>query len=259
MPLLENEEVIERGVHPAEQHGIVKRYTEKAIRFVREHKDGPFFLYWPHSAVHFPHYPAKEYIGRSPNGLLGDWVEEVDWSVGQLFRRCRAEFAGADARDLYVDNGGPVGQGARNGPLAVRRHRPSRGAFASARLPGGPEIPAGTSTDAITTMMDILPTLAGLAGASVGIEKSTASIFGRCWRVPRGRSRRGKSFSITAGWRWKLCGRDRGSCIWRRRAIKRGKRLPRRTQLYNLADDIGEAKNVAAAARRRCRAAEVAG
>ncbi|MBI3469210.1 MAG: sulfatase-like hydrolase/transferase, partial [Planctomycetes bacterium] len=88
LPLVENERVIER-VRVDGQTTIVKRYTEKAVQFIREHKQGPFFLYLPHTAVHFPHYPGMEFRGKSKNGLLGDWVEEMDWSIGQVLDTVR--------------------------------------------------------------------------------------------------------------------------------------------------------------------------
>ena len=47
-------------------------------------KDHPFFLYLPHTAMHVPLYPHQDFVGRSKNGTYGDWVEEVDWSVGQV-------------------------------------------------------------------------------------------------------------------------------------------------------------------------------
>ena len=70
---------------------LVTRYTEEAVRFLRDNGDKPFFLYLPHSAVHFPLYPGKAFQGKSRNGLYGDWVEEVDWSVGQVLDTVRAD------------------------------------------------------------------------------------------------------------------------------------------------------------------------
>ena len=60
LPLLENETVIAR-VKQEEQQGIVERYTKAAVKFIREKKDQPFFLYLPHTAVHFPLYPGKAF------------------------------------------------------------------------------------------------------------------------------------------------------------------------------------------------------
>jgi arylsulfatase A len=248
MPLLENEKVIAR-VHAAEQHTLVKRYTEKAIGFIRDHKDAPFLLYLPHSAVHFPHYPAKEYIGRSPNGLFGDWVEEVDWSVGQIFDALRE--LNLQERTLVIftsDNGGPVQQGANNGPLRGAKASTLEGGVRVCTIAWWPgKIPAGTSTDAITSMMDILPTLARLAGAKLATDRKIDGLD--IWPALAGSAEtkpprdeflyyRGLTLEAVRSGPWKLHLGVAGD--------QPGKKAATGPQLFNLADDIGEMKDVAA-------------
>src|SRR5262245_4190136 len=157
LPLLENDKVIER-VRGNEQRTLVKRYTEKAVQFIRQHKDGSFFLYLPHSAVHFPHYPSKEYTGRSPNGLVGDWAEEVDWGVGQVLDLLREMKLAERTLVIFTsDNGGPVQQGANNTPLRGAKASTWEGGVRVCTIAWWPgQIPAGTSTETITSMMDIL-------------------------------------------------------------------------------------------------------
>ncbi len=72
-----------------EQQAIVETYTKAAVKFIKDNRDKPFFLYLPHTAVHFPLYPGKKWAGKSPNGLYSDWVEEMDWSVGQVLDTVR--------------------------------------------------------------------------------------------------------------------------------------------------------------------------
>ena len=106
LPLLEDGQAIER-VKAEQQHTITQRYTEKAQAFIHANKDKPFFLYLPHSAVHFPLYPGKAFMGKSGVGLYQDWVQEVDWSVGQILETVRE--LNLDERTLVVftsDNGG---------------------------------------------------------------------------------------------------------------------------------------------------------
>ena len=88
LPLLRNETVLQR-VLPDDQQAIVEKYTNEAVSFIWNHRDEPFFLYLPHSAVHFPLYPGKRFHGKSKHGLFGGWVEEVDWSVGQVLDTVR--------------------------------------------------------------------------------------------------------------------------------------------------------------------------
>ncbi|MEY5026335.1 MAG: hypothetical protein RLZZ244_1863 [Verrucomicrobiota bacterium] len=170
LPLLHHGKVVER-VGAKEQEALTARYTEEALRFVGENRERPFFLYLAHTAVHFPIYPGKDFQNRSPHGIYSDWVEEVDWSVGKLLDALRE--LRLDEKTLVFftsDNGGT--------PRAV--NAPWRGHKAST-LEGGMRvptvawwpghIPAGRTTEQITSMMDILPTFAALAGAKLPTPK----------------------------------------------------------------------------------------
>jgi arylsulfatase A len=247
LPLLENDKVIQR-VRGPEQRTLVKRYTEKAIQFIRQNKDGPFFVYLPHSAVHFPHYPSQPYVGRSPNGLVGDWAEEVDWGVGQVLDALR-ELA-LEERTLVIftsDNGGPVQQGANNAPLRGAKGSTWEGGVRVCTIAWWPgKIPGGTSTDAITSMMDVLPTFARLAGARIKADKKIDGVD--IWPVLAGTADassprqdffyfRGLALEAVRLGQWKLhlAGGDQA-----------GKKGAMNAMLFNLGDDIGEARDVAA-------------
>ena len=65
-------------------------YTKEAVDFITRSKDQPFYLYFAHNAVHTPIWPGAAFAGKSQNGRFGDWVEEVDWSVGQVLDTLRA-------------------------------------------------------------------------------------------------------------------------------------------------------------------------
>ena len=75
VPIIHDKKVIER---PANQHTITRRYTEKAIEFIRDHRDGPFFVYLAHNLPHIPLYAGKEHLGKSRRGIFGDVIEEID-------------------------------------------------------------------------------------------------------------------------------------------------------------------------------------
>ena len=140
LPLLRNETVLQR-VLPDDQQQIVERYTQEVVSFLWQHRDEPFLLYLPHSAVHFPLYPGKRFHGKSRHGLFGDWVEEIDWSVGQILDTVRALGLSAKTMVLFTsDNGGQPRHGAINAPLrkGVRALR-SKAACAFPPSPGGLE------------------------------------------------------------------------------------------------------------------------
>ena len=68
LPLVRNETVIEA---PVKQDTITARYTAEAVKFIETNKDKPFFLYLPHTAVHLPLFPGKNFRGKSSNGPYG--------------------------------------------------------------------------------------------------------------------------------------------------------------------------------------------
>ncbi|HEY6229354.1 MAG TPA: sulfatase-like hydrolase/transferase, partial [Verrucomicrobiae bacterium] len=76
----------ERLKQPPVMDELTATYTARATKFVRDHKDEPFFLYLAHNMPHTPLTPGKKFAGRSPRGLYGDAVEELDWSVGEIVK-----------------------------------------------------------------------------------------------------------------------------------------------------------------------------
>lgn len=87
-PLYRNEQLIAR---PADQTQLTRQYTEEAQRFIRANKRQPFFLYVAHTFPHVPLFASEKFRGKSPRGLYGDVVEELDWSVGQILATCAAK------------------------------------------------------------------------------------------------------------------------------------------------------------------------
>jgi arylsulfatase A-like enzyme len=173
-PLVRDEKVAEL-LTDEQQSRIVERYTDEAKAFIRENAERPFFLYLPHTAVHTPIYPGARFAGKSNNGRFGDWVEEVDASIGELLDLI-AELK-IDERTLVLftsDNGPWLIKGADGGSAL-----PLRGGKGStweggvrvptiARWPG--KIAAGSRCDAVAGTIDILPTFVTLAGGQVPAE-----------------------------------------------------------------------------------------
>ena len=165
LPLVRDLEVLASGIQ--KDTSITRRYTEEAVKFIHANKSRPFFLYLPHTAVHLPLVPAKRFRGKSRDGLYGDWVQEIDWSMGELFQAL--DECGIDKQTLVLftsDNGSARAKQGSNLPLRGRKGRTDEGGMrvpCVARWPG--RIPAGTSSQAITSTIDVLPTLAHLAGA----------------------------------------------------------------------------------------------
>ncbi|MBI3880975.1 MAG: sulfatase [Verrucomicrobia bacterium] len=255
LPLVENEKVIAR-VGPDEQQGIVERYTTAAVKFIRANKDKPFFLYLPHNAVHFPVYPGKSWAGKSPNGIFSDWVEEVDWSVGQVLDAVRELKLSEKTLVLFTsDNGGTPRS--VNAPLRGFKASTWEGGMREPTIAWWPgKIPAGTSTDAITGMFDVLPTLVKLAGGRVPMDRKLDG--GDIWPVLAGEAGaksphdvfyyyRGLKLEAVRSGPWKLRFASADGAPAKNAKNAKKKNADAVDQLYNLDADIGESKNVIAA------------
>jgi arylsulfatase A-like enzyme len=168
LPLVDAGQVVER-VKAAQQHTFTRRYTERAVSFIREHQKQPFFIYLPHNAVHFPDYPHQDFMGKSGVSLQKDWTLEVDWSVGQILATLRELKLDSNTLVIFTsDNGGPINQGADNTPLRGGKGTTFEGGIRVCTLAWWPgKIQSASSTAAITSHMDWLPTFASLAGAAL--------------------------------------------------------------------------------------------
>jgi len=245
LPLLRNGTVVKR-VLPDDQQSLVEIYTTEAVDFITKHKDQPFFLYLPHNAVHFPIYPGKKWAGKSPHGNFSDWVEEMDWSVGQILDAVRK--LGLADRTLVIftsDNGGTPRS--VNAPLRGHKASTLEGGMRVPTIAWWPgRIPAGTETDAILGMFDILPTFAALAGGKAPAERKLdgVDIWPHLAGVKDAKPAhetfyyfRGLTLEAIRHGDWKL-------------QIAAGAKkddVPFKPRLYNLKADIGEAQDVAAA------------
>jgi arylsulfatase A len=250
LPLVENEKVVGR-VKQDEQQAIVTTYTDAAVKFVRTNAGKPFFLYLPHNAVHFPLYPGKDWVGKSKNGLYGDWVEEVDAGVGRILDTIRE--LGIEKRTLVIftaDNGGtPRGT---NGPLRGHKGSTWEGGVRAPTIVWWPgTIPAGTSSDAITGMHDVLPTFAALAGAKVPGDRTLDGIDASGVWLGKEGAKGHETFHYFRGFElqairrgpWKL---HFGIAAPPKEKGKAGQR-PVGPALFHLGSDPGETTNVAEA------------
>lgn len=104
VPLMRNTSIVER---PADQHTITKRYTEESVKFIKDNKNGNFFLYLAYNLPHVPLFASKDFEGKSPRGLYGDTVEEIDWSVGQIINALKANGLAENTIVVFTSDNGP--------------------------------------------------------------------------------------------------------------------------------------------------------
>jgi len=260
LPLLRNDKLLE-GVNAAQHQTLTQRYTEEAVKFLHEKKDEKFFLYLPHAAIHFPLYPGKEFLSRSANGLVGDWIEEVDWSVGRVLDTLRELKLDSNTLVIFTsDNGGTPRS--VNTPLRGFKGSTWEGGMRVPTIAWWPgRIPAGTKTEEITGMMDFLPTFAALAGAELPQKKLDG---GDIWPLLAGVENaksphevfyyfKGLKLEAVRKGPWKLhlavteqagTGRAANSKAGKKDAKQAGAKSAPSQHLYNLAENIAESSNV---------------
>lgn len=174
LPLMRDETVVEA---PADRTTLTRRYTEEAQRFICDNKARPFFLYLAHAMPGSTDRPfaSPPYAGRSANGPYGDAIEELDWSAGEILRTLREQGLAENTLVVWTSDNGAVGWNPRQGsnaPLRGWGYDTSEGGQRVpfiARWPG--RLPVGVVRDDLSTMMDLYPTLAALAGASLPVDR----------------------------------------------------------------------------------------
>jgi arylsulfatase A len=168
-PMMRGTEVIE---WEPDQHLLTKRLTEAAVGFIEGHAAEPFFVYLPHPMPHIPIYASADFEGRSPRGLYGDVIEELDWSVGEVVGALERVGVRDDTLVVFTSDNGPwLPFGADGGSAGLLRGGKGSNWEGGQREPcivSWPgHVPAGSICRAVTTTMDLLPTVAALAGATL--------------------------------------------------------------------------------------------
>lgn len=163
LPLVEGTKVIEA---PADQSQLTKKYTQRALQFINENKDRPFFIYLPHTFPHLPLFASEKFKGKSANGIYGDSVEEIDWSTGQILDALERNNLSESTMVIFTsDNGSNGRNGGSNAPLAGAKGSTMEGGM---RVPmivqWTGKIKPGSICRELATMMDLFPTFNAIAG-----------------------------------------------------------------------------------------------
>ncbi|MEM7374234.1 MAG: arylsulfatase [Bacteroidota bacterium] len=248
---------------------VMPAITEKAVEYIQEQaqESRPFFLYFSLTAPHTPIAPTKEFQGKSEAGLYGDFVHEVDWSVGQVVEALQQSGVWENTLLIFTsDNGSPQRDGSKmngkTGSVKAYGHNPSRpwkgmkgdiweGGHRVPFIVSWPEqIQAGQVTHQLIGQTDIMATLADILGVNTesgSMEDSqnfSSLLFGNQSLVRESifhHSLNG-TFAIRKG-DWKLIlGKDSGG--FSRGLEIEGIPVETEGQLYNLKEDPGESNNL---------------
>lgn len=178
-------EVIEQQ---PEQAGLTTRYLAEVVRFLREDRDRPFFVYFAHMYVHLPIYVQSRFAESSRNGRYGAAVGSIDWVTAVIMSELERLGIDDDTVVVFMSDNGALDRGAltaagapvADGDAGSGSNLPMRGAKGSTfegglrvpaivRWPG--RVPAGSVCGEVVTAMDLLPTFASVAGAAVPADR----------------------------------------------------------------------------------------
>ncbi|MCP4434163.1 MAG: sulfatase [Actinomycetia bacterium] len=171
LPLLDDDEVLEAQ---PDQAGLTERYLAECVRFMRRNADQPFFLYLAHMYVHLPIYVQERFARQSGNGRYGAAVESIDWATEVILRELDTLGLAEDTIVVFTsDNGSRAqGEGGSNEPLRGHKATTFEGGQrvpCIVRYPG--VVPAGTTTAAVASQMDLYPTLVHWCGAELPADR----------------------------------------------------------------------------------------
>lgn len=265
LPLYENESILRRDVNHEDQSQLVTWYTQRAVRFIEKNRNRPFFLYLAHSMPHVPLHVSKKFQGKSDQGLYGDVIMEIDWSVGEVMKTLESLGLERNTWVVFTSDNGPwlsYGNHAGSaGPLREGKGTAWDGGTRTPcimRWPG--KIPVHSVSDAPLMTIDLLPTIAGRIDARLPDHTIDGmDVWPLIAGTPQAQNPHSAYYTyyqdnqLQAVWdgRWKLQlphtyrtlggkpgGRDGGPAKYESRELLKA-------ELYDLTHDIGETRDVA--------------
>jgi arylsulfatase len=176
LPLIEANEKIRELKTLEDQSELTTIYTERAVRFISENKQNPFFIYLAHSMCHVPLAVSGKFKGKSEQGLFGDVIMEIDWSVGEIMKSLEANGLTKNTLIVFTSDNGPW--------LNFGNHAGSAGGLREgkgASFEGGQRepcimkwpghIPEGTICNKLASTIDLLPTFAEITKSDLPKKK----------------------------------------------------------------------------------------
>jgi arylsulfatase A len=263
LPLFEGDRVVNPRVTPEDQARFTTEFTRRAVDFIRRSQDRPFLLYVPHPMPHVPLFVSDKFKGRSKQGLYGDVIMEIDWSVGEILNALKRSALDDSTLVIFSSDNGPwlsYGNHAGSaGPLREGKGTTWEGGVrvpCIMRWPG--KIPAGIVCQEPAMTIDIFPTVARLIDARLPAHKVDGMDI---WPLMSGRPGaksphevlyfyyHGNDLEALRSGKWKLIlphkyrsltgtpGRDGRPAGYSYATCGR--------ELYDLESDVGERRNVA--------------
>ncbi len=235
--------------------------TGKAVKFIENNNNKPFFLYFSTHDIHVPRVPNQRFVGKSGMGPRGDAILEFDWSVGEILNTLdRLNLSEKTLVIVTSDNGPVVDDGYKDqavellgthkpaGPLRGGKYSLFDGGTRVAFIARWPGVIKPGISEALFSQIDLMASFASLTGQSLSEDAGPDSY--NYINTLLGKSKTGREWLVEHAGRltiikgdWKFIEPGPGVQLQVNTNTETGNDpLP---QLYNLRSDLGEKNNVA--------------
>ena len=186
LPVINGNEPAEFITDMKGQNKLTTLYTEKAVDFINRNADKPFFLYVPHTMGHVPLGVSDKFRGKSEQGMYGDVMMEIDWSVGEIEKALQANGIAENTVFIFTTDNGPwLNYGNHAGSAGGLREGKTTSWEGGQRVPfiikWPAGTPAGTICNKLSCAVDILPSFAKLTGAKLPQSKIDGTDLTELW------------------------------------------------------------------------------
>ncbi len=187
LPIYEGNAVIGNVRTLDDQNNLTTLYTKRAIKFINDNHNKPFFLEISHNMPHVPLGVSSKFKGKSKIGMYGDVMMEIDWSVGEIVKALKKNKLENNTIIIITSDNGPW--------LTFGNHSGSTRAFREGKqttFEGGQRVPcivywpnhvpSGVVNPQLSSMIDILPTLCSITGAPLPKKKIDGIDISSLWK-----------------------------------------------------------------------------
>jgi arylsulfatase A len=265
LPLIDGDRVVDT-ITPEKLNTLTERYTERAVQFIENHRDAPFFLYVAHTMPHVPLGASEKFRGRSGQGLYADVITEIDAAVGEILATLKRHDLTDNTLVIFTSDNGPwLSYGTHagtSGPLREGKGTCWEGGVREpfvAQWPG--KIPKGSVCTEPVMTIDLLPTLAKIVQSELPTQKIDGKDIGDLLLGKKGARSPQEAYyfyygdnqlrAVRSG-RWKLILPHAYQTLPQNyETPPEGRPIPytmvtiEKPELYDLKTDIGEKRNVA--------------
>ena len=169
IPLLlyNNETVLDTIDSKSKMDQLTTIYTEESVRFIQQNKKNPFFIYLAHAMPHVPLGVSEKFKGKSKQGMYGDVMMEMDWSLGEILKALKDNKIDKNTLVIFTSDNGPwINYGNHAGSTGGLREGKGTSFEGGQRVPcimyWPGKIEGGRVSNSLASTLDLLPTISAI-------------------------------------------------------------------------------------------------